>query len=139
MTNVEQIEGTVGAFFDAWNQRDIRRIGPLLEERAELVNSLGLRWRGAAEVIRGLQSMNLIGPSLLPESMSTRLVTTNTAICVVVITVAGYTRPDGTVAAEQRGIVTFFLVNAGQRWLITGGQTTAVSPEVAAGIPKRDA
>ena len=52
MTNVEQIEGTVGAFFDAWNERDIRRIGPLLEERAELVNSLGLWWRGAAEVIR---------------------------------------------------------------------------------------
>jgi ketosteroid isomerase-like protein len=76
------------SFFEAWNRHDVPAMFALYTKDAQVVNSLGLWWRGAAELERGLRQMNAIGPPLRPDSMSARRVTGDTAICIVDYTVA---------------------------------------------------
>lgn len=110
-------------FFAAWNARDVARIAPHLCEDAEFVNSLGLWWRGAEEVVRGLSAMNAIGPRMTADSVSARRVGRDGAICSVALT-----------AGAQRGIATFFLVRRGEHWAIAGAQTTPLNEEAIARV-----
>jgi hypothetical protein len=41
------------AFVDSWNNRELQSITQLVTTDMEFVNSLGLWWRGEAEVVRG--------------------------------------------------------------------------------------
>src|SRR5262245_42675058 len=129
---LEDIRKIVGVFFDAWNKRDIPKIMSVFSEDADVVNSLGLRWSGLSDVAGGLAAMNAIGPSLMPDSISARLVTPDAAVCVVVYTVATFTRVDGRQMPEQKAISIFFIVNRGLGWVVAAAQTTAVNTEVIA-------
>ena len=82
----------------------------LYSEDAQVVNSLGLWWRGRTEVERGLRQMNAIGPSLRPDSMSARLLTQDIALCIVDYTVGSFTRPGGQTVPEQKALSTLVLV-----------------------------
>jgi uncharacterized protein (TIGR02246 family) len=135
---LEDIRKTVSSFFDAWNTRDVSKIVSVFSEDAEVVNSLGLWWSGLTDVTRGLGAMNAIGPSLTPDSVSARLVTPDAGLCVVVYTVASFTRVDGRVIPEQKAISIFFMVNRGRGWLVAGAQTTAVNVEVIAQLKSRE-
>jgi uncharacterized protein (TIGR02246 family) len=135
--HVKEIHRIAESFFEAWNQRNVQAIVSNFSDNAEVVNSLGLWWRGSAEVTKGLGAMNAIGPSLKPYSISVHLVTPDAALCIVAYTVASFTRPDGQQMAEQRAISMFFMVNQVQRWRIAGAQTTAVNAEVIAQLQSR--
>ena len=134
---LEQIRKIAGLFFEAWNRRDVAKMMSVFSEDAEVVNSLGLSWSGLTDVTQGLAAMNAIGPSLTPDSMSARLLTSDAALCVVVYTVASFVRVDGRQAPEQKAISTFFMVNRGPGWVVAGAQTTAVNAEVIAQLKSR--
>jgi len=134
---LEDIRKIVGFFFEAWNRHDVPKIMSVFSEDAEVVNSLGLWWSGLTDITRGLTAMNAIGPSLTPDYVSARLVAPDAAICVVVYTVAGFTRVDGRQIPEQKAISIFFMVNRGPEWVIAGAQTTAVNTEVIAELKSR--
>jgi uncharacterized protein (TIGR02246 family) len=134
---LEDIRRIVSSFFEAWNSRDIPKIASVFSEDAEVVNSLGLWWSGLTDITRGLGAMNAIGPSLTPDSMSARLVADDAALCVVVYTVASFTRVGGQVIPEQKAISIFFMVDRGRGWLVAGAQTTAVNVEVIAQLKSR--
>jgi len=98
---VEDVRSVTSRFFEAWNRHDVSAMAALYTEDAQVVNSLGLWWRGVAEVERGLGQMNAIGPPLRPDSMSAHRVTGDTAICIVDYTVAAFTRFSGQSMPEQ--------------------------------------
>src|SRR5262245_24957652 len=99
---LEDVRGVTSSFFDAWNRHDVSAMGALYMEDAQVVNSLGLWWCGRADVERGLGQMNAIGPSLTPDSMSARLLTEDTALCIVDYTVGSFTGPGGQSVPEQK-------------------------------------
>jgi hypothetical protein len=69
--------------------------------------------------------------------MSARLLTQDTALCIVDYTVGSFTRPGGQSVPEQKALSTFVMVNTDGRWLITAAQTTAVNAEVIARLQSR--
>src|SRR4029434_5870967 len=109
---LEDIRRVASSFFEAWNRHDVSAMAALYTEDAQVVNSLGLWWRGGAEVERGLGQMNAIGPPLRPDSMSAHSVTGDTAICIVDYTVAAFTRSGGQSMPEQKALSTFFMVRS---------------------------
>ena len=134
---LREIRQMVDSFFAAWNKRDVSKLVSVFSEDAEVVNSLGLRWSGLVEITRGLGAMNAIGPALTPDSVSARLVAPTAALCVVLQTVASFTRVGGQVVPEQKGLSTFFFVKRDRGWLVAGAQTTAVNAEVIAQLKAR--
>jgi uncharacterized protein (TIGR02246 family) len=135
--DLEEVRRTATAFFEAWNRHDVSAMVALYTEQAQVVNSLGLWWRGATELQRGLGQMNAAGPPLRPDSMSAHRVTRDTAICIVDYTVAAFTRPGGQSMPEQKALSTFFMVRSESGWLIAAAQTTAVNAEVIARLQSR--
>jgi uncharacterized protein (TIGR02246 family) len=135
--DLEEVRRTATAFFEAWNRHDVSAMVALYTEQAQVVNSLGLWWRGATELQRGLGQMNAVGPPLRPDSMSAHRVTPDTAICIVDYTVAAFTRPGGQSMPEQKALSTFFMVRSESGWLIAAAQTTAVNAEVIARLQSR--
>jgi uncharacterized protein (TIGR02246 family) len=135
--HTEDVRRVAAAFFDAWNRHDVSAMAALYSEDAQVVNSLGLWWRGVDEVERGLGQMNAIGPSLIPDSMSARLLTQDTALCIVDYTVGSFTRPGGQTMPEQKALSTFVMVKAESGWVIAAAQTTAVNAEVIARLQSR--
>ena len=135
--HLKEIRRIAQSFFEAWNRRDVQTIVSDFTENAEVVNSLGMWWRGSAELAKGFGAMNAIGPSLTPDSISARLITPDAALCIVTYTVASFTGPDGRQMAEQKAISTFFMVNQMQGWRIAGAQTTAVNAAVIAQLQSR--
>jgi uncharacterized protein (TIGR02246 family) len=135
--DLEEVRRTATAFFEAWNRHDVSAMVALYTEQAQVVNSLGLWWRGATELNRGLAQMNAVGPPLRPDSMSAHRVTRDTAICIVDYTVAAFTRPGGQSMPEQKALSTFFMVRSESGWLIAAAQTTAVNAEVIARLQSR--
>jgi uncharacterized protein (TIGR02246 family) len=132
----EDIRQVATSFLDAWNERQVPSMTLLFTDDVEAVNSLGLWWRGSAEVIHGLQAMSAFGASMTTDSISVRVVTQDAAICIVACTVSSFVGPDGRQRPEQQAVMTLFLVNRG-RWLIAGAQTTAVNADVIAQIITR--
>jgi uncharacterized protein (TIGR02246 family) len=134
---LEIVRSVTSSFFDAWNRHDVSAMAALYTQDAQVVNSLGLWWRGSPDVERGLGQMNAIGPSLRPDSTWARLLTEDTALCIVDYTVGGFTRPGGQSVAEQKALSTFVMMKTGRGWLIAAAQTTAVNAEVIARLQSR--
>jgi uncharacterized protein (TIGR02246 family) len=135
--HLNDIRKIAGLFFDAWNERNVQAMALLFSENAEVVNSLGLWWRGLGEVRQGLETMNAIGPSLTVDSISAHFVAREAAVCMVVYMLASFRRPDGSQMQEQKAISTFFIVNEAGRWSIAAAQTTAVNAEIIARLQSR--
>ena len=134
---VEDVRSVTSSFFEAWNRHDVSAMAALYTDDAQVVNSLGLWWRGVAEVERGLGQMNAIGPSLRPDSTWARLLTQDTALCIVDYTVGSFTWPGGQSVPEQKALSTFVIVKTARGWLIAAAQTTAVNAEVIARLQSR--
>jgi len=134
---LEAVRRIATSFFEAWNRHDVSAMAALYTEDAQVVNSFGLWWRGVSEVERGLGQMNSIGPPLTPESMSARVLTQDTALCIVNYTVGSFTRPGGQTVPEQKALSTFVMVKTESGWLIAAAQTTAVNAEVIARLQSR--
>jgi len=135
--HLKDVQQIASRFFEAWNRHDVPAMVALYTEDAQVVNSLGLWWRGAAELERGLGQMNALGPPLRPDSMSAHPVKPDTPISIVDYTVAAFTRPSGQSMPEQKALSTFFMVRSESGWRIAAAQTTAVNAEVIARLQSR--
>jgi uncharacterized protein (TIGR02246 family) len=133
--NDEQAVRKVLASFDeAFNRHDADAVAALFTEDAEFINVAGMWWRGKAEIRRGTAFVlaNIFqNTTIQTDSVSVRFPTRDTAIAVIAQhTVGSFVLPDGTRIASTNNRLTYFLVNAAGRWLITGGQNTEIRPGV---------
>ena len=133
--NDEQAVRKVLASFDeAFNRHDADAVATLFTDDAEFINVAGMWWRGKAEIRRGTAFVlaNIFqNTTIQTDSVSVRFPTRHTAIAVIAQhTVGSFGLPDGTRIASTNNRLTYFLVNAAGRWLITGGQNTEIRPGV---------
>jgi hypothetical protein len=63
------------------------------------------------------------------ESVSIRFPTLDTAIAIATGRTGSFTAPDGAEVPGKKDRLSIFLVRSGGRWLIAGGQNTAIIPE----------
>ena len=133
--NDEQAVRKAQASFDqAFNRHDADAVAALFTDDAEFINVAGMWWRGKAEIRRGTAFVlaNIFqNTTIQTDSVSVRFPTRDTAIAVIAQhTVGSFVLPDGTRIASTNNRLTYFLVNAAGRWLITGGQNTEIRPGV---------
>jgi uncharacterized protein (TIGR02246 family) len=131
--NDEQAVRKVLASFDeAFNRHDADAVAALFTDDAEFINVSGMWWRGKAGIRRGTAFVlaNIFqNTTLQTDSVSVRFPTRDTAIAVVAQhTVGSFVLPDGTRIASRNNRLSYFLVKAGGRWLIVGGQNTEITP-----------
>jgi uncharacterized protein (TIGR02246 family) len=133
--NDEQAVRKVLASFDeAFNRHDADAVAALYTDDAEFINVAGMLWRGRAEIRRGTAFVlaNIFqNTTIQTDSVSLRFPTHDTAIAVIAQhTVGSFVLPDGTRISSTNNRLTYFLVKAGGRWLIAGGQNTEILPGV---------
>jgi uncharacterized protein (TIGR02246 family) len=133
--NDEQaVRKALASFDQAFNRHDADAVAALFTDDAEFINVAGMRWRGKAEIRRGTAFVlaNIFqNTTIQTDSVSVRFPTRDTAIAVIAQhTVGSFVLPDGTRIASTNNRLTYFLVNAAGRWLITGGQNTEIRPGV---------
>ena len=133
--NDEQAVRKVLASFDeAFSRREADAVATLYTDDAEFVNVAGMLWRGRTEIRHGTAFVlaNIFqNTTIQTDSVSIRFPTHDTAIAVIVQhTVGSFVLPDGTCISSTNNRLTYFLVKAGSRWLIAGGQNTEIRPGV---------
>jgi len=133
--NDEQaVRKALASFDQAFNRHDADAVAALFTDDAEFINVAGMWWRGKAEIRRGTAFVlaNIFqNTTIQTDSVSVRFPTRDTAIAVIAQhTVGSFVLPDGTRIASTNNRLTYFLVNAAGRWLITGGQNTEIRPGV---------
>jgi uncharacterized protein (TIGR02246 family) len=131
--NDEQAVRKVLASFDeAFNRHYTDAVAALYTDGAEFINISGMWWRGKAEIRRGTAFVlaNIFqNTTLQTDSVSVRFPTRDTAIAVIAQHAVGsFVLPDGTRIASTNALLSYFLVKAGGRWLITSGQNTEIRP-----------
>jgi uncharacterized protein (TIGR02246 family) len=132
-SNDEQaVRKVLGSFDEAFNRHDADAVAALYTDDAEFINISGMWWRRKAEIRRGTAFVlaNIFqNTTLQTDSVSVRFPTRDTAIAVVAQhTVGSFVLPDGTRIASSNNRLSYFLVKAGGRWLIAGGQNTEIKP-----------
>jgi uncharacterized protein (TIGR02246 family) len=133
--NDEQaVRKVLASFHEAFNRHDADAVAALFKDDAEFINVAEMWWRGKAEIRRGTAFVlaNIFqNTTIQTDSVSVRFPTRDTAIAVIAQhTVGSFVLPDGTRIASTNNRLTYFLVNAAGRWLITGGQNTEIRPGV---------
>jgi uncharacterized protein (TIGR02246 family) len=128
----QAVRKVLASFDEAFNRHDADAVAALFTDDAEFINVSGMWWRGKAEIKRGTAFVlaNIFqNTTLQTDSVSARFPTRDTAIAVVAQhTVGSFVLPDGTRIASRNNRLSYFLVKAGGRWLIAGGQNTEITP-----------
>jgi len=136
-TSDEQgIRTAVMAFQEAWNHHDMKAMADVFTEDADLINVLGTRWRGRADIVKALGVFHremFKNEEIHLGEITIRSVTPNVAIAVAVQTGSGeMSLPEGHGRKEAPAgsqLDTFVVVKREGIWKVTHGQNTTVNPD----------
>jgi len=136
-TSDEQaIRTAVIAFEEAWNHHDMKAMGDVFTEDAELINVVGTRWQGRANIVKALGIFHremFKREQIHFDEITIRSVTPDVAIVVAIQTGSGEMMlPEGhghkeTPAGSQ--LDTFVVVKRQGIWKVSHGQNTTVNPD----------
>jgi uncharacterized protein (TIGR02246 family) len=122
------------AFAAAWNRHDMDSFADLFSADAEMVNVVGIHWRGR-EAIRAAHAGLHAGPfrdsTLEIEAVSEHPLSADFCAVHARWRLAGQRRPDGTPDGERRGILLLVARKAEAGWAIEVAQNTDIVPGVA--------
>ena len=117
----------------SWNAHDIHAYAALFTEDADVVNVLGWRWRGRAELERKLTlaHRSVFRTSVLTlETIDIRRLAPTLAVVLVTWRMADAQPPDGVSGhAPEMGVQTQVLQRLAGGWRITAFQNTNRTPE----------
>ena len=128
------IRDAVIAFQEAWNHHDMKAIGNVFTEDADLINVVGTRWQGRANIVKALGVFHremFKNEQIHFDEITIRSVTPDVAIAVAVQTGSGeMILPEGhghkeTPVGSQ--LDTFVVVKQKGIWKIAHGQNTTVN------------
>jgi uncharacterized protein (TIGR02246 family) len=128
------IRDAVIAFQEAWNHHDMKAIGNVFTEDADLINVVGTRWQGRANIVKALGVFHremFKNEQIHFEEITIRSVTPNVAVVVAIQTGSGeISLPEGhghkeTPTGSQ--LDTFVVVERDGIWKVTHGQNTTVN------------
>lgn len=130
------IRASVIAFQEAWNHHDMKAMGEVFTEDADLINVLGTRWQGRADIVKALTVYHRVmfqNEQIHFDEMTIRMITPDVAVAVAVQTGSGeMTLPDGrgtrpTPKGSQ--LDTCIIVKRNGGWKVTHMQNTTVNED----------
>jgi uncharacterized protein (TIGR02246 family) len=130
------ILAAVMAFQEAWNHHDMTAMKDVFTEDADLINVLGTRWQGRANIVKALGVFHremFKNEEIHLSEITIRSVTANVAIAVAIQTGSGeMSLPEGhgrkqTPVGSQ--LDTFVVEKRDGIWKVTHGQNTIVNPD----------
>lgn len=128
------IRVAVIAFQEAWNHHDMKAMGDVFTEDANLINVLGTRWQGRAEIVKALGVYHRVmfqNEQIHLDKITIRLLTLNVAVAVAVQTGSGEEiMPDGHKDVPSGSqLDAFVLVKRNGVWKVAQLQNTIVNQE----------
>jgi uncharacterized protein (TIGR02246 family) len=123
----------VMGFPAAWNRHDIERLGGLFMEDADLINVVGMHWRGRNNIVTALRAFHramFAKEQIHFGDVTIRLITPDVAVVVAVQTSSGEIAwRDGrkqTVDPLNSQLDTFVVVKRAGAWKIAHNENTIV-------------
>ena len=127
-----EIRGVETRQQEAWNRHDAKAYADLFSEDADLVNIVGWRWKGRAEIERKLTDAYVFvfrESVLTVKDVDVKFLTSDIAIVHVGWTMTGARTPKG-IPEPQQGIQIQALQKQSGKWLISAFQNTTQVPEM---------
>lgn len=127
-----EIEALAQNFGRVWNEHQMHKLEPLFTEDADWINTVGMWWRGRANIIKGLSSFHATifrNHNLHHVSLDIRPISENVAIATKTDRCEGFITPDGIEIKEALTQLTLVLVKRTSDWLIASGQATVVDAQ----------
>jgi uncharacterized protein (TIGR02246 family) len=132
----QSILAAVMAFQEAWNHHDMKAMKDVFTEDADLVNVMGTRWQGRANIVKALGVYHremFKNEEIHLGQITIRPVTANVAIAVAIQTGSGeMSLPEGhgqKVTPVGSQLDTFVIEKRNGVWKVTYGQNTIVNPD----------
>ena len=128
----ERVRATISSFEAGWNRHDMDVMFEAFTPDAELVNVVGMWWRGLADVKRAHRAYHATFFANTPlhiETVHVRLVSTDVAVAVVKWRKGPFLPPDGRLRPASRDIMTLVFIERNGRWLVTAGHNTTIDEE----------
>ena len=134
------VRQTLAALDRAWNAHDMHAFAGLFTPDADLVNPVGMWWKGRPTIERALTTLHRTmfkDVGLSTREVGVRLPEPHLAIAVTRDHETAYKTGIGRLmpATDQRS--TYVLVEKGGRWLIASGQVTPIDAVAAKHDPAR--
>jgi uncharacterized protein (TIGR02246 family) len=135
------IRAAVVAFQEAWNHHDMKAMANVFTEDADLINVVGTRWQGRADIVKALGVFHremFKNEQIHLGQITIRSVAPNVAVAVAVQTGSGeMVLPDGLGPRKPLGeqLDTFVLVNRDGTWKVAHAQNTTVNAQAQAFDP----
>jgi uncharacterized protein (TIGR02246 family) len=130
------IRAAVMAFQEAWNHHDMKAMADVFTEDADLINVVGTRWQGRANIVKALGVFHremFKDEQIHFEEITIRSVTPNVAVAVAIQTGSGeISLPEGHGHKESptgSQLDTFVVVKRDGIWKVAHGQNTTVNAD----------
>jgi uncharacterized protein (TIGR02246 family) len=124
-----QIRQRIALMTEAFNAHDAHAQASFFAEDADFVSARGLRWRGAAEIERGLAGLfatSLRQARLEMEEVEVRVIRDDLAIAHVRNRLSGRLLPDGQTAPPHEEISVRVFDRSGGDWRIAAFHNTLI-------------
>ena len=132
----QSIVAAVMAFQEAWNHHDMKAMENVFTEDADLVNVLGTRWQGRANIVKALGVFHremFKDEQIHLSDITIRSVTADVAIAVAIQTGSGEMRLPEAHGRKQTPVGsqldTFVVEKRAGIWKVTYGQNTIVNSD----------
>ena len=135
------MRAAVMAFQEAWNNHDMKAMGDVFTEDADLINVVGTRWQGRANIVKALGVFHrqmFKNEQIHLGQITIRSITPNVAVAVAVQTGSGeMVLPDGLGPRKPVGEQpdTFVVIKREGIWKVAHGQNTTVNADAQAFDP----
>ena len=130
------IRAAVMAFQEAWSDHDMKAMGDVFTEDADLINVVGTRWQGRANIVKALGVFHremFKNEQIHFDQITIRSITPNVAVAVAIQTGSGeMSLPEGHGRKETptgSQLDTFVVVKRDDIWKVTHGQNTTVNAD----------
>ena len=130
--NDEGVRNIVVAYEKAWNSHDMELLATLWREDAELVNVVGMHWRGRDSIVKAHAVFHEImfkDNRFKTDSIETRPLGSDHAITIWTATQDSYTTPSGKVVPEGQFKLTLILANGPDGWKIVHGHNVRIDAQ----------
>lgn len=136
------IRTLVMGFPEAWNHHDMKALGDLFTEDADLINVVGMHWRGRANIVKALTAFHRVmfaKEQVHFGNMPIRFITPDVAVAVATQTGSGeITWPDGRkqqLDSTQSQLDSFVVVKRNGVWKIAHNQNTIIDQKAQSDDP----
>ena len=136
------IRAAVIAFQEAWNHHDMKAMANVFTEDADLINVVGTRWQGKANIVKALGVFHremFKNEQIHFDEITIRSVSPTVAVAVAIQISSGeMSLPEGhgrKVAPTGSQLDTFVVVKREEVWKVAHGQNTTVNADAQAFDP----